>query len=147
MSTEDIALADRLTMRRARASTILAILFVLSMLTSLGTDVPLNRPETVKFVAWVFWAAALLFLLATGGGFTRSATVRGLMNDETTLENRRNAMVAGFWATVVTAFILYVVSLFETVSGRDAIRLMLSAAVATSVLRFGMLERRSLKHD
>ncbi len=144
MSAEDVALADRLTLRRARVSTVLAIFFLLTMFSSLGTDVPLTRPETVKLSAWIVWAAALLFLLATGGGLSRSAAVRGLMNDDTTTENRRNAMVAGFWATVISAFVLYGVSLFEPVSGRDAIRLLLSAAVATSVLRFGVLERRSL---
>jgi hypothetical protein len=147
MSAEEIALAEKLTRRRARVSTVLACFFLLTMATSLGTDVPLNRPETVKLAAWVFWAAALLFLLATGGGLGRSASVRGLMNDDTTVENRRNAMVAGFWGTVVTAFGLYAISLYAPVSGRDAIRLMLSAAVATSVLRFGVLERRSLKND
>jgi hypothetical protein len=147
MSADDIVLAEKLTLRRARASTVLALFFLLSMVTSLGADVPSSRPETVKLAAWVFWAAALLFLLATGGGLGRSANVRGLMNDDTTVENRRNAMVAGFWATVVTAFALYALSLIEPVSGRDAIRLMLSAAVATSVLRFGVLERRSLKND
>jgi protein-S-isoprenylcysteine O-methyltransferase Ste14 len=146
MSADDVALAERLTLRRARVSTVLALFFLLTMATSLGTDVPLSRPETFKLAAWVLWAAALLFLLATGGGLSRSAAVRGLMNDDSTIENRRNAMVAGFWATVLTAFVLYAVSLFETVSGRDAIRLMLSAAVACSVLRFGQLERRALKH-
>jgi protein-S-isoprenylcysteine O-methyltransferase Ste14 len=146
MSTEDIKLADRLTSRRARVSTVLAIFFVMSMLSSLGTDVPLSRPETVKLSAWIVWAAALLLLLATGGGLTRGATVRGLLNDESTIENRRNAMVAGFWATVLTAFVLYGISLFAEISGRDAIRVMLTAAVATSVLRFGALERRALRH-
>jgi protein-S-isoprenylcysteine O-methyltransferase Ste14 len=146
MSAEEIALAERLTLRRARASTVLALFFLLSMATSLGTDVPLNRPETLKLAAWVVWAAALLFLLATGGGLTRGKSVRALMNDDSTVENRRHAMVAGFWGTVLTAFALYAISLFETISGRDAIRIMLSAAVAISVLRFGMLERRSLKN-
>ncbi len=147
MSADDIALADRLTLRRARVSTVLTLFFLFSMFSSLGTDVPISRPETVKLAAWVIWAAALLLLLATGGGLFRGAAVRGLMNDETTVENRRNAMVDGFWATVITAFGLYAISLFETISARDAIRLMLSAAVATSVLRFGILERRSLKNE
>jgi protein-S-isoprenylcysteine O-methyltransferase Ste14 len=146
MSAEDVKLADRLSLRRARVSTVLTVFFVMSMFSSLGTDVPLSRPETVKLSAWIVWAAALLLLLATGGGLARGATVRGLLNDESTIENRRNAMVAGFWATVLTAFVLYGISLFAEISGRDAIRVMLTAAVATSVLRFGALERRALRH-
>jgi protein-S-isoprenylcysteine O-methyltransferase Ste14 len=144
VSADDTALAERLILRRARVSTVLAIFFMVSMATSLGTDVPLSRPENVKLAAWVVWAAALLFLLATGGGLTRNAKVRSLLNDETTIENRRNAMVTGFWATVATAFTLYAITLFEPVSGRDAIRLMLSIAVASAVLRFAALERRAI---
>lgn len=144
MTQDEIKLAERLTRRRARVWTVLTLFFVMSMVTSLGTDVPLNRPETLKLAAWVVWAAALLFLLATGGGLTRGAAVRSLLNDDSTIENRRNATNAGFWATVLAAFVLYAISLFEPVSGRDAIRVMLTVAVATAVLRFGMLERRAL---
>ena len=144
-TTEDIALAERLTRRRARVSTVLTIFFVFTLATSLGTDFPASRPDTFKLAAWIFWAAALLFLLATGGGIFRSSAVRGLLNDESTNENRRNAMVAGFWATVLSAFGLYALTLFEPVETREAIRLMLSAAVAVALLRFGHLERKSLR--
>jgi protein-S-isoprenylcysteine O-methyltransferase Ste14 len=144
-TTDDIALAERLTRRRARMVTVFALFFLLSMITSLDTDVPVSRPETFKLAAWLVWAAALLFLLATGGGLLRTAAVRQLLNDESTSENRRSAMVAGFWATVLSAFALYVISLFEPVTGREAIRLLLSAAVVAALLKFGSLERRSLR--
>jgi protein-S-isoprenylcysteine O-methyltransferase Ste14 len=144
-TTDDIALAERLTRRRARMVTVFALFFLLSMITSLDTDVPVTRPETVKLAAWIVWAAALLFLLATGGGLFRSAAVRSLLNDESTNENRRSAMVTGFWASVLSAFGLYAICLFEPVTGREAIRLLLSAAVAAALLKFGSLERRSLR--
>ena len=146
MSAEEMALAEKLTKRRARMSIILGIFFLMTMATSLGVDVPANRPETVKLAAWIVWAAALLFLLATGGGLLRGKSVRGLMNDDSTVDNRQRAMVGGFWATVLAAFALYAISLYETVSGREAIRLLLSAAVGMSVIRFGILELRSLKN-
>jgi ABC-type cobalt transport system substrate-binding protein len=62
------------------------------------------------------------------------------------LVNRQRAIVAGFWATVLSAFALYAISLFEPVSGRDAIRLLLSAAVGASIIKFGLLEKRSLQN-
>jgi hypothetical protein len=146
MSAAEMALAEKLTRRRARVSIIFGIFFLVTMATSLGTDFPANRPETVKLAAWIVWAAALLFLLAAGGGLLRGKAVRSLMNDESTVDNRRRGMVAGFWATVLSAFALYAISYYEPVSGREAIRLLLSAAVGASIIRFGILEQRSLKN-
>jgi cation transport ATPase len=146
MTAEEMALAEKLTRRRARVSIILGVFFLVTMATSLGTDFPANRPETVKLAAWIVWAAALLFLLAAGGGLLRGKAVRSLMNDESTIDNRRRGMVAGFWVTVLSAFALYAVSYYEPVSGREAIRLLLSAAVGASIIRFGILEQRSLKN-
>ncbi|HEX2811331.1 MAG TPA: hypothetical protein VHO04_01515 [Sphingopyxis sp.] len=145
MTSEDFALAERLTARRARIATVMALLFLTSLASSLGTDVPASRPETIKLAAWVVWAAALLFLLAAGGGLLRGASVRALMNDETTIANRRDAMIKGFWAMIVTAFALYALSWFEDFPTRETLRLMISAGVACAVLRFGILERRSMR--
>jgi hypothetical protein len=88
----------------------------------------------------------LLFLLAVGGGLLRGQSVRALMNDESTIDNRRRAMVAGFWATVLSAFALYAITFYEPMSAREVIRLLLSAAVGASIIRFGILEQRSLGH-
>jgi protein-S-isoprenylcysteine O-methyltransferase Ste14 len=147
MSAEEMALAEKLTRRRARMCIILGLFFIATMASSLGVDVPTSRPETVKIAAWIVWAAMLLFILATGGGLLRGKTVRALMNDDSTIDNRRRAMVAGFWATVASAFALYAISLIEPVSGREAIRLLLSAAVGASIIGFGKLELRSLRND
>lgn len=146
MSAEEMALAEKLTRRRARMCIVSGIFFIMTMVSSLDVDLPTSRPETVKLAAWIVWAALLLFLLATGGGLLRGKTVRGLMNDESTIDNRRRAMVSGYWTTVATAFVLYAISLFEPVTGREAIRLMLSAAVGASIIGFGKLELRSLKN-
>jgi protein-S-isoprenylcysteine O-methyltransferase Ste14 len=146
MSAEEMALAEKLTRRRARVSIISGIFFLATMANSLGVDFPANHPETFKLAAWIVWAAVLLLLLGAGGGLFRGKAVRSLMNDESTLDNRRRAMVAGFWATVLSAFALYAISLYEPISGREAIRLLLSAAVGASIIRFGILEQRSLKN-
>jgi hypothetical protein len=43
------------------------------------------------------------------------------------------------------AILLYVVDLFEPMTGRDAIHLLLTVGIAAALLRFGMLERRALR--
>jgi hypothetical protein len=146
MTSDTMDLAEKLTLRRARGSIVSGIFFLVMMSRSLGVDAPANRPDTIAIAAWIIWAAALLLLLAVGGGLLRGKKVRALMNDESTVDNRRRAMVAGFWATVLSAFVLYAVSFYEPVSGRDAIRLLLSAAVGASIIRFGILEKRSLQN-
>ncbi len=145
MTNEQMALAEKLTLRRARGAITLGILFLTTMATSLKADVGASRPETIQIASWVVWAAALLFLIAIGGGLLRGPIVRSLMNDDTTVEHRKAAMVTGFWAVVMSAFLLYGISLFEAVSGREAIRIMLSIAVGAAAIRFGTLERKALK--
>lgn len=138
-------LADKLTLRRARIAIVLGILFIASMATSLNVDIGDSRPATIQIAAWIVWAIALLVLVAAGGGWFRKPFVRSMMNDVSTIENRKTALVTGFWAIVLCAFVLYGISLFENISGREAIRIMLSAAVGGAAIRFGTLERRALK--
>lgn len=145
MTSKQMDLAEKLTLRRARGSLALGVLFLTSMATSLNVDFGDSRPANLHLAAWIVWAAALLMLVAAGGGLLRGKAVRGLMNDDSTRENRRSAMITGFWATVLCAFVLYGVSFFEQLSGRVAIRVMLSVAVGAAAIRFGTLERRALK--
>jgi protein-S-isoprenylcysteine O-methyltransferase Ste14 len=145
MTSEQMVMAEKLTLRRARGAIVLGILFITSMATSLKTDFGVSRPATVQMVAWLVWAVALLFLVAIGGGLFRGKMIRGLLNDEVTVENRRTALITGFWACVVCAFVLYVISLFEPITGREAIRILLSTAIGGAAIRFGTLERKALK--
>ena len=145
MAIQQMELADKLTLRRARAAIVLGVLFITSMATSLNVDIGDSRPATIQIVAWIVWAIALLVLVALGGGWFRKPFVRLMMNDDSTIENRRLALVTGFWAIVLCAFVLYGISLFEDLSSRAAIRIMLSAAVGAAAIRFGTLERRALK--
>ena len=145
MTIQQMEQADSLTLRRARAAIVLGTLFMASMATSLQVDIGDSRPATIQLVAWIVWAMALLALIGMGGAWFRKPFVRSMMNDESTIENRRVALVSGFWAIVLCAFVLYGVSIFEDITGRQAIRIMLSAAVGTAAIRFGLLERRALK--
>ena len=56
----------------------------------------------------------------------------------------RRASPLGFWAAMAAALVLYVINIFELISGRDAIHVILSA-IAVALIRCGRLERRALK--
>ncbi len=146
MAIQQMELADKLTLRRARVSIVLGVLFITSMATSLNIDIGDSRAATIQSVAWIVWAMALLILVALGGGWFRNPFVRSMMNDDSTIENRRSALITGYWAIVLCAFVLYGISLFANISSREAIRIMLSAAVGAAAIRFGTLERRALKN-
>ena len=138
-------LADRIAWGRARAATVMAVVFVASQGASFRDELPLNRPQTLHLAAWVVWAAALLMFLAVGGGLFRGARIRALLNDETTLDHRRRALALGFWGAMGTAALIYGLSFFEPLSAREAVRLVVTYGIAIALLRFGMLERKALK--
>ena len=61
--TDQAQLADRIAWGRARAATVMAIVFVAAQAGSFPDDLPLNRPQTIHLAAWIVWAAALLLFL------------------------------------------------------------------------------------
>jgi hypothetical protein len=89
----------------------------------------------------------LLVLLALGNGLLRGGAVRGILNDETTLDHRKRAMALGFWAAIATAFLVFALSFIEPISAREGSRLIVTLTIATALLRFGMLERRALRGE
>ena len=143
--TEDVERAERIGRRRARLFTAQAMLFIIwqGLFFSAPIEAPMRNVEAVKLSAWFVWVLALLLMLATGGGLLRHRRLRGLLNDELTRQNRTAAYVMGFWAAVGTCIGLYVVEMFDTVTGREAVHITLSVAIAAALLTFAMRERRS----
>lgn len=139
--------AERLTRRRARIMPAFGLFFIVWQANFLSApEAPARLVDHIKISAWFVWALVLLLLLVTGGGFFRGREVRALMNDELTRENRRTGYTYGFWAAVGSAIGLYAVALFEPVSGREAVHIVLTAAIATALMMFGALERRQLRN-
>jgi hypothetical protein len=138
--------AERLSRRRARALPFLGIVFLAQQASFLSMPEHAGRPvDHLKISAWLVLTIVLLAGLATGGAWFRSRAVRQLVNDESTRVHRQTAYVYGFWAAMGTALGLYIVSMFEPVSGRDAVHIIVTVAVATALLNFGLLERRALR--
>lgn len=145
-SPSAVELAERLGRRRARLVPLFAILFLFWQSNyALTPEHAARTVDHVKIAAWLVWSLALLFLLATGGGLLRGREVRALLNDETTREHRRTAYMFGFWAAITCAILLYVVQMFEPVSGRETVHIIVTGAVAAALLRFGILESRSMR--
>jgi hypothetical protein len=143
--TNQTDLADRIAWGRARAATVMAVVFVTAQVGSFRDDLPLNRPQTLHLAAWIVWAAALLMFLAVGGGLFRGARIRALLNDETTIDHRKRAMALGFWGAIGTAILVYGLSFYEPISAREGARLIITFGIALALLRFGTLERKALK--
>jgi protein-S-isoprenylcysteine O-methyltransferase Ste14 len=145
MASETADLAERMAWRRARMATTLAVVFVAAQAGSFHDELTLNRPQLIQLVAWTVWAGALLLFLALSGGLLKGPRMRALLNDETTQDHRRRAMVTGFWAAIGMCFLVYAATLYETISAREGVRLIITLSIAITLMRFGTLERRALK--
>jgi len=138
--------AERLNKRRARALPALGVIFLAQQASFLSMPERSARPvDQLKIGAWLILSIVLLAGLATGGAWFRPRAVRELLNDESTRAHRQVGYVYGFWAAMGTALGLYIVNLFEPVSGREAVHIIVTVAVATALLNFGLLERRALR--
>ncbi len=143
----NVEIADRLARRRARILPLFAILFFVWQANFFVMSPDAGRlVDQVKISAWLVWVIALLVILATGGGLFRGSAVRGLMNDESTRENRRTGYAYGFWAAAGSAILVYILGMSEPVTSREAVHIVLTAAVATALFTFGLLERRALRN-
>lgn len=141
----DVEKAERIGRSRARLFALQAVMFVAwqGLFFLNPPDAPLRNVDSVKIWAWLLWVVALLALLATGGGLLRGRGVRRLLNDELTRRNRLHSYAAGFWAASASAVLLFVVNLYDAVSGREAIHILLSAAIGAALVTFALRERRS----
>lgn len=144
MTGSDIETADRLSRRRAWLLPVLAILFLSGQaIYALGPPWPSRSVDQLKVAAWLLWASTLLFLLATGGVPFRSREVRALLDDETTRRHRGSAYAVGFWIAVATSMGIYLLTAFDGVKPREAIHIIVTAAIAGALLTFGFLEHRA----
>jgi hypothetical protein len=146
-NANDIETADRLARRRARVLPVLAVLFIAQQgaFFSSNTDQAMRAVDHFKISAWLVLSVVLLAALSTNGFWFRSAKVRALMDDEVTRANRAEAFRLGFLIAMGVGILLYFISLYEPLSGREAIHALMTAGIGTALVRFGMLERRAFK--
>ena len=141
----DFEIADRISRRRARMLPVLGVYFLAGQAVFFSHAAGPERVANFKISAWLVWAVVLLLALAFAGGQFRGARIRALVEDDVSRANRARGYEAGFWGGCIAAIALYILTMFEPVTGREAIHIILTATVASALIRFGMLERRALK--
>lgn len=148
MTAADLAEAERLGRRRARAWQVFALLFVMQQAVFYSANEPPRLVRPVDFVRTGGWLALTLVLLAalwTGGFWLRRREVRALMDDEVTRAHRADALALGFLATMLAAVGYYLVGVFEPTGAREALHGVVTIGIAVALLRFAVLERRAYR--
>jgi uncharacterized membrane protein len=137
--------AEYLSKRRARMLPALAVIFLSQQATffsqmSGGGHV---SAEKAKISAWLFLSVVMLLALATKGFWLEPKQVRDLVDDENTRANRNEAMRWGFLFAMGSAIGVYILTMFDTVTGREATHIIMSFGIAAAILRWAVLERRA----
>ena len=135
--------AEQMSLRRARVLPLLVLISVTQQFSYFSQTQTERLVDHVRIGGWVVLSLVLLAALSTKGFWFHRQEVRDLIDDESTRSHRRDAMVWGFLASMLVAILLYVVAMFEAVSGREAIHIIVSFGLAAALVRFGVLERRA----
>jgi cytochrome bd-type quinol oxidase subunit 2 len=139
--------ADYLSRRRARILPVLAIIYITQQASyiSMRTGTAVRTVDQVKISAWLVLSAVLLAALATKGFWFQPREVRSMIDDEVTRTNRADAMRFGFIFAMLTCIVVYFITMFEAVDGRDAVHIVMSDGLGAALIRWGWLERRAHK--
>lgn len=136
--------ADRLSRKRARLLPLLAVIFLSQQVTYFSTiNSPGSRAAQTASLAWVVLSLVLLAALVTKGFWFEPKEVRDLLDDENTRANRLMAIRAGYLAAMGAGILVYVDTLFDAVSGRDAVHFIMSIGIAVALISWGALEKRA----
>jgi hypothetical protein len=140
-------MAEYLSKRRARMLPALAIIYITQQASyiSLQQDEVHRSVNDAKISAWLVLSSVLLAALATKGFWLQPREVRALIDDENTRANRIEAMRFGFIFAMLTCIVIYFITMFEPVNGRDAVHIVMSDGLGAALIRWGWLERRAYK--
>lgn len=144
-SMTDAEQADRLVRRRSRMLPVLAILLISQQGAFLSSSNDGRAVDHVKIAAWLVMAIVILLALVTGGGWIFPKRIRDLANDESTKLHRLQAMRLGFINSMLGCFALYFLGMFTHVEGRDAIHIVTTIGLASTLIAFAALERSALR--
>ena len=139
--------AERLSRRRARMLPALAVILASQQAVFFLAAGGHGSAQTTKIAAWLVLAALLLAGLATKGFWLHPREVRDLIDDEFTRANRLDAMRAGFLAGMLAAIGVYILTMFEAISGREAAHVILTVGIGAALIRWAFLERRAHRFD
>ena len=139
-----VELADRVSRRRARGTTIATLAFVAVQLVArpvFRTDG--DSAAGPRAVMWAVNVAVLLLFLLPIGPVVFGRRVRELVNDEVSRANARSAAIVGFALAMVVALAVYSVSPAFTLSAREGLYLVVTPTTTCTLLVFAWLESRA----
>ena len=125
---------------RARAWVMGLLALVVAVNSTFGLDNPANDAASFRGGMWLLTVALALAVLASGGGLMLNRRLRALMNDERSQANRSRAFVTAFFAAILVAAGLYVVTWSTPIDVRAALRLVTGFGLAAGLARYALLE-------
>src|SRR5690348_6640689 len=139
--------ADYLSRRRARILPVLAIIYLTQQASyiTIRSGTAERAVDQVKISAWLVLSTVLLAALATKGFWLQPREVRSMIDDEVTRSNRNDSMRFGFIFAMLTCIVVYFITMFKVVDGRDAVHIVMSDGLGAALIRWGWLERRAHK--
>ena len=140
----EVDAGERFQRARRRGLFALTLLFALQSLfrSGVGDNPGLLLWSNVKLPAFMVWAAALLFMMTVPGGVFLKAP-RPALNDELTRKHRAGGFAAGLLAALATAVAMYFLTMFRTVTTREALHAVITLGVVATVFTFVFLEERA----
>ena len=146
MTDSDFEKADRLSQRRARVLSVVAIIFISQQVAYFSESAADGRlVDQVKIGAWLLLSAVILATLLTGGMWVYPRRIRAMANDEVTQAHQAKAIRVGFVCAMLCCLLLYLVVLFEPMEARDAIHLITTIGLGSALLSFAFSERRAMR--
>jgi hypothetical protein len=146
MDVSDEDQIEKLAKRRRRLMVIFAGTFLIWQVPLLERYETISqsglRPVDMIYVAgFLIWVGCLISLLAFTRSGPKGSDVQAALNDELTQANRIKAFSTGYWAMLIAAVAVFVLSFLVPVTGKEAAHLVLMVAVIAPLLRFARLER------
>ena len=136
--------AERLSYRRSRMLSVLAILLIAQQGTYFSNHAGADGTvDQVRISAWLVLSVIILAALWTGGALFQPKGVRDLLNDEGTRAHRAQAFRLAFFASMMGCIALYFLTIFTRVESREAIHIILTIGLSAALLTFARLERRA----
>jgi len=135
--------AEYLGKRRARMLPALAIIYITQQASyiTLQQDAAHRAVNDAKISAWLALSIILLLALSAKWFWFERKEVRDLLDDENTRANRSDGMRFGFIFAMLTCIVIYFITMFEPVNGRDVVHIVMSDGLGAALIRWGWLER------
>ena len=125
-----------------------ALIFYL-LAAALIVSAALGVPAHVSGSRSAFWVLACglaaLNLTPAGTALNRSRVVKSLLNDEGVRQHRLISFAAGFWASIVTSFIIALLTTVVPLAPMATAQIITSAGLSAALISFATLERRAAR--